>query len=387
MSLFLTDEQQLLKESAAEFTKRYIAPRVLEASDHEKSAAFHREVFKEACKAGFLTLTLPTDIGGQAQPDASLFLVLEEIAKESPAFAEFLNIQVRGALLINRIPEMARQWGAKLFDGEAVFAACFTDPAGNINLSEWATGAVRDGDDYVLNGTKHFTSQGYFSDFLVAQLLDEAGDLRLFYIPTDYPGVTMSEQPKMGVGYAFGYTQLKNVRVPADWSFDLSYWVKGRERLFNKNEWRSQDVATAAIALGAAEGALDKTIAYLTGRTNKGVPIASKSVIHDKLARMRTLIEAARALTYDATRLYDEGKHENLNLMVHACKAWVPEVAIEITRECITLHGGLGYLVDTGIEYYLRDSIGLAIADNTSDMHYATMAYCMDLPESSNATM
>jgi alkylation response protein AidB-like acyl-CoA dehydrogenase len=384
MSNFMTEKQILLRIVARQFTEEEVRPRVLEAYG-ENSHKFFKELGKRCGDLGFMNLVIPEQLGGLGQPHSSFLIVQEEIAKESPALTMHLQIQTVAPLFMLAVPAAAEKWFSKVIRGDAIFAAGFTDPAGIANYGEWPDLAVLDGDEYVLNGSRNFSSTGMYYDVLLSIGMVK-GDMYCFVTENGHPGIMATPAKKMGLGESFGVMSYKNVRVSKKFAADISAsMVKNRVKVELDQYSVSNPLNCSAMALGCMEGVLSKTINYLKQRTNKGKPLASKTAIQDKLARMQTKVEACRALLYNTVELAEIGKYDKK--LLHMCKCFIPDTAVEIARECITLYGGLGYCESTGIEHYLRDAMGLTIAENTSDMHYASIAYYMGLPGAETATI
>jgi alkylation response protein AidB-like acyl-CoA dehydrogenase len=383
MSNFLTEEQTLLRNVARQFAEEEVRPHVLEAYGKDCNK-FFRELGKRCGDLGFNNMLIPKEFGGLGLPTSSFMIILEEIAKESPALTLHLQIQAQVPLYILGLPAASKKWLPKLMAGDAVMAAGFAEPSGIANYGEWPEFAVLDGDEYVLNGSRNFCFTGMYHDVMMSLGLVN-GDSYCFFTEAGQPGLTVSLEKKLGLGANWAVVHYKNVRVPKKYAIDFSSMMIKNHKKVETDSYSSLWLQVPAMSLGCAEGVLTKTIDYLKQRTNKGKPLASKSVIQDKLARMQTKIEACRALLYDTVRLEEDGRNDTK--LGHMCKSFIPDTAVEIARECITLHGGLGYCEGTGIEHYMRDAIGLTIADNTSDMHYASVAYYMGLPGAERGTM
>ena len=304
-------------------------------------------------------------------------LVVEELARECPAVAIGAMMQMLFPLNMLMNPAVTERWFEGALNGEINVASGSSDPVGLANYTEQPEIAVRDGDDYVLNGVRYFSTQGIFADMVGISGLYE-NDMHMFWLDTKQAGVEVSPMPKMGMGAPWGRFELTDVRVTSDFVNDLSFLVKDRQLVNVAGAAKASVHYITALSLGIAEGVWQKTEAFLRQRTARHQPLASMQALQHKLVRMRKNIEAGRSMLYDAAQLVDAGQGDNV--LDHLMKPFVSEMAVEVAQECVTLHGGRGYQRSEGIEIYLRDAIGCLIGESTSDMHYSTVAYLLDLP-------
>ena len=283
------------------------------------------------------------------------------------------------ALPLNMLmnPAATERWFEGTVAGEITVAAAFTDPVGIANYAEHPEIAKRDGDDYVVNGVRYFATQGTFADVVGFGGIFE-DDMHMFWIDTSQSGVKVTPMPKMGVGAPWGRIELTDVRVPSELVNDMSVMVKDRELVNVAGAAVGSTHFMTAMSLGIADGVWEKTEAFLRERTHRGKPLASMQALQHKLVRMKQNIEAGRSMLYDAAQLVDAGQGDSI--LDHLVKPFVTEMAADVAQECVTLHGGRGYLRSAGIEVYLRDAIGCLIGECTSDMHYSTVANIMGLP-------
>lgn len=376
MSYFITEEQELIRNVARQFTEEEVKPRVSELYG-PNSHIFMREMGKRMADLGFFNLILPESMGGLGDSMTTMLLVEEELSKECPALG--LHVMLQGVCLTNFLPTpvAAEKWVPRILSGEYVVAYSMADPKGLANFSEWDDLAVLDGDEYVLNGSgRNFSTGGTFADVLLFWGMYK-GDLMSFIVEVGAPGLTIHEEPKMGLGTSFGNYTLNNVRVTKDYA---GMTVENKQEKENEGADTLSVLHISSMELGAAEGVLAKTIEFLKARTIAGQVAASRQDLQVKLVKMQTKIELLRALIYDASRLRDEGRGSENPALPHMCKAFADEVCVETARRCMQLHGGLGYCAETGIERYMRDAMGLSIGECTADMHRSTIAYFMGLP-------
>jgi alkylation response protein AidB-like acyl-CoA dehydrogenase len=375
MSRFLTEEQLEIQEATRTFARKEIRPRRLEAYDgHE----FITEISRRCGELGMWRTLVPEARGGLGQGATTACIIFEELGRESPGVAIAGIPQMVFAPVMLLSDAISDRYLEGVISGELMIAGAFSDPAGVANYAEQSDIAVRDGDDYILNGTRLWVTQGTFYDVMGIAGLYE-GSQRLFYVERGHPGVSVSPIPKMGFGAPWGLVTMNNCRVPAESSVDLSFMVTDRQIQDVDGNATASVLYASAITLGLAHSAWDQTVGYLTSRTINRRPIASMQAIQHKLVRLRSEIEASRSLLYDAARLRDEDRPDSA--LEHMVKPWVTEMATAVTQECITLHGGTGYASETGLEGLHRDAVGGLIIEGTTDMHHSTVAHLLGLPD------
>jgi len=374
MSRFLSDEQCDIQRTTRTFAREELRPRRLEAyQGHE----FIVEMSRRCGELGMWRTLVPESHGGLGQGATTACVIFEELGRESPGVAIAGIVQMVFAPVMLLSETISARYLEKVIAGELMLAGAFSDPAGVANYTEQPNLAVRDGDDYVLNGTRLWVTQGTFYDVMgIAGMVD--GRQRLFYVERGHPGVSVSPIPKMGFGAPWGMVTMTDCRVPTESSVDLGFMVTDRTVQDVDGNATASVLYASAIALGLAHGAWDRTVEYLTQRTAHRAPIASMQAIQHKLVRLRSQIEASRALLYDAARLRDIGRPDSA--LEHMVKPWVTEMAATVTQECITLHGGAGYAFETGMEGLHRDAIGGLIIECTTDMHHSTVAHLLGFP-------
>lgn len=370
----LNPEQTELRQKVRTFARETLGPRRLEAFENPP---FLMEMNRLMGQAGILSTVIPRSFGGEEMGTMGGVLVVEELARECPAVAIGSMMQMLFPLNLLKNPVATERWLAGAVAGEINLAVASSDPVGLANYTEQPEIAKRDGDDYVLNGVRFYSTQGVFADVVgVAGLYED--DMHMFWVETRQAGVKVSPMPKMGMGAPWGRFDLDNVRVPAELVTDLSMLVKDRQLVNVSGAGKASTHFITALSLGIAEGVWEKTDRFLRERTAHGEPLASMQALQHKLVRMRQNIEAGRSMLYDAAQLVDAGQGDSV--LDHLVKPFVSEMAVDVAKECVTLHGGRGYERSSGIEIYLRDAIGCLIGESTTDMHYSTVASIMGLP-------
>lgn len=379
MSFFLNDDLELLKQSAKEFTETYVAPRVAEM---EETNEFPRDLYLKAGELGFLSLIVPEQIGGMGLGLTAVSVVTEEIAKVSPAFAISYYVDSCMVSYLMESPHretLLKKYLPGLMTGWTVMAAGITHPEGSTNIPEWPILAKRDGNDWVLNGSKLYVTNCGKADLVAFIGLTEDHEMRCFIVDPSDPGVDDNYiEEKLGLrGNCSGSYFLTDVRVPDEYSFPKNP-LEG---------FGPGNALCAAVALGCAEGVLAKTMEFVQHRSHKGAPIGSKQVVAHRIARMWGQIEQSRALIYEslgmADRIIATGDVTSAALtkmLICTSKYTTCEMAIEVAKQCVWLHGGLGIVEETGIARYLRDAQTLSIADGTPDLHIESVAFLLGMP-------
>lgn len=376
MSYFLTEEQEAIRDLARRFTENEVRPRALEIYGPQ-SYQFIRAMGRKMGELGFFRLSMPESEGGMGAPKTTVLLVYEELAKESPALAIHMLLNGGFSKILLDLPATREKWFEKVMSGDASMSASGTDPRGGGNFSEWSDLATRDGDCFVLNGSKNYCSGAPYADLIVVFGLYR-GTMWSFPIERGTPGLIITEDRKMGLGTAFGALTLSDVRIPVSQCLESSEWVKDGKLAGMTGHSAYSGLDISAMALGLAEGVFEKALEYARVRTNARSPILSLGAIQVKFVKMKAQIEAVRNMLYNAVRLLDEGRVDVM--LNHMVKPLATEMAVDVARDCMQIFGGSGYCVDTGIERYLRDAMGLTIGEGTSDMHWSTVSALMEMP-------
>lgn len=381
MSYFLTEEQQLIVESVRELAVNEIRPRVNEIYDHNTHEKFIRDMQKRFGEIGVLGIVAPEVAGGSGESLTTLLAIQEEVAKECPELALHLMLQCAytPALLLTAAGE---KWCPKIYAGDAIFAGTMTDPAGAMNHAAWGEGVVKVGDEFIINTTKNFCTGGDIADviFVYAQY---QGSMLGLVVEKDAPGVDVALDPTCGLSAGYANMSFTDVHVHESWTCNMSWWSKDGVPVMGEVGGGASTLTASICNLGLMEGLFDRAVEHCKNRVIQGVPLLERSDIQAKLGRIKVKIEALRAVIYDAARLSEEEK-PNMQL-VHVAKIMSNDFGPVVTSELITLFGGLGYAKETGVEHYYRDTLGLAIADCTTDMHLSALAAQMGFPGAVNA--
>ena len=366
---FLTEEQELIRQSAREFTINEVKPRAMEI---DRNREFPRDLLMRCGELGFLRTMVPENLGGLGLGATEAGLIIEEIAKESPGFSMAVQNAMQAPITLFAYPDLTDKFEAAVA-GKIVCEFAVTDPAGNSNYDEWSIMAKKDGDDWILNGSKNFVTANGDAEVCFVPAKCDDGQYRLFATEKGRPGFDNSHIERL-IGFAgvhLGSPTWVNCRLPQNRAIPYDPFVFG---------FGGALLTMTTTAFGAAEGVLEKTVEFTKNRTRSFKPLISLQVVAHKLAHNLTKIEVGRNMLFNAYRALDEGKLDaNMACMT---KAWVTEMAVEVTKDCVQLHGGLGVCEDTGIARYYRDVIPTTIGDWTSDLHYQTIAFNLGWQES-----
>jgi acyl-CoA dehydrogenase len=369
----LTDEQKALQDTARRFARAEIVP-IAAALDREER--FPRELCERAFELGLLNLTIPAELGGAGLSHLEQVLVAEEVAAGCVAVATTFaaNDLALLPILLSGTPEQ-RERLVRPFTERLRFAAfCLTEPGAGSDAGGIATRAHRDGDDYVLEGTKCFITNGGVADQLtvfatVDPKLGRRG-VSCFVVEGRPPGLTVAKrEEKMGARASETVMlHLDGVRVP------------GRNRVGAEGEGFAIAMATldnsrpltAVFAVGIARAALEHAVAYARERRQFGRPIAELQAVQFMLADMASDVEAARLLTWKAAWLLDEGQRNTL-VSSHA-KRFAADIAMKVTTDAVQIFGGYGYTRDYPVEKLMRDAKLIQIYEGTSQVQRVVIA-------------
>ncbi|GAA5234397.1 acyl-CoA dehydrogenase family protein [Verticiella sediminum] len=371
---FHTDEQRMIRDTARAFAREVLAPG---AARWDQEGAIPREVIHQLGELGLLGMMVPETYGGTYTDYTAYALALEEIAVGCASTATMLSVHSSvgcGPILRFGTPEQQQAWLPDMAAGRKIGAFCLTEPQAGSEAHNLRTRAVLDGDHWVLNGTKQFTTNGRLGAVaIVFAVTDpELGKrgLSAFIVPMDTPGFLVGPpEKKMGIRASDTCpVTLQDCRIPA--AALLGQRGEGlRIALSNLEGGR---IGIAAQAVGIARAALEAALAYASERVQFGKPIREHQSVANMLADMATRINAARMLVLHAARL----RTENLPCLSEASQAklFASETAEFVCSHAIQIHGGYGFLEDYPVARHYRDARITQIYEGTSEVQRMVIA-------------
>ncbi|MGM0897100.1 MAG: acyl-CoA dehydrogenase [Bacillota bacterium] len=368
MNFDLTQEQQMIKKTMREFADKVVAPGAVE---RDRTKEFPQEAFKQLSDMGMMGLPFDEAYGGAGADSTSFAIVTEELSRvcASTGITYSAHISLGGApLSLFGTEEQKQKYLTPICSGESFGAFGLTEPNAGSDAGGTETRAVEDGDDWVINGSKVYITNASHAKHLaitaITGMNDGKKEISAIIVPTDAEGFTIIDNyEKMGLN-ASNTTELvlENVRVP-------------KENLLGKRgEGFKQFLVTldggrigiAAMAVGIAQGAFNKALAYAKERKQFGKTLSEFQVTQFKLADMAMKIELARNMVYKAAWLKDQGRPFTKEASM--AKLYASEMAMEVADEAIQIHGGYGYMKEYEVERYMRDAKLLEIGEGTSEV-------------------
>ncbi|EFE73443.1 acyl-CoA dehydrogenase family protein [Streptomyces filamentosus] len=368
MDLALSEEQEAVRKLAEDFVAREVAPHVV-AWDRAENV--DRSIVKKLGGLGFLGLTVPEEYGGSGGDHLSYCLVTEELGRGDSSVRGIVSVSL--GLVAKTIAswgseEQKRQWLPRLTSGEAIGCFGLTEPGTGSDAGNLVTRAVRDGGDYVVNGTKMFITNGTWADvvLLFARTNDSPGHrgVSAFLVPTDTPGLTRrTVHGKLGLrGQATAELVLQDVRIPAScllgpegkgFPLAMSALAKGR-------------MSVAAGCVGIAQAAQDAAVRYAGEREQFGKAIARHQLVQELLSDIAVDVDAARLLTWRVADLIDRG--QDFATAASKAKLYASEAAVRCANNALQVFGGYGYIDEYPVGKLLRDARVMTLYEGTSQI-------------------
>ncbi|MBI1804578.1 MAG: acyl-CoA dehydrogenase [Ignavibacteriae bacterium] len=370
----ITDSMKMVREVARNFAEKEIRPVVMK---YDESQEFPFEIMKQLGEMGFLGVIFPEIYGGAGFGYLEYVVVIEEIAKVDPSIG--LSIAAHNSLCSNHIytfgsEDQKRKYLAELACGRKIGAWALTEPTSGSDAGAMLTTVTRDGDSYLLNGSKNFITHGSVGDITVVMAnMDRSKGkkgISAFIVENDTPGFIVSKKEnKLGMRCCdTSALAFDNCRVPKE-------NLLGEEGTGFAQALTVLDggrISIAALSLGIAQGALDASLKYAKERKQFGKPIGEFQGIQWKLADMATQIEAARLMTYRAAFLKNQGK--DVTLESSMAKYFASEIAVQAANEGVQIHGGYGFIKDFPVEKFYRDVKLVTIGEGTSEIQKLVIA-------------
>lgn len=367
-------EHELVRQLAKEFAENEIKPI---AEEVDATHEFPMEVYAKMAKAGFLGIKVPKQYGGAGGDHRSYAIVMEELAKASAVSTVWVsspNSLQSTPILRDGTEEQKEKYLRPMVTGEKLFCFALTEPGAGSDAASIATSAVKDGDDYIINGRKAFITGAPVSDYIIlfAKTNPELGvkGISTFIVDSKAEGVSFGKpENKMGViGCPTGDVVLENVRVSKE---DML----GQEGKGFINAMKTLSVGRLGIAcqaLGMAEAAMEEAVKYAKARQQFGRPLAKFQNTQFLFAEMETKICAMRHLVYDAAAKMDRG--ENADKEASMAKLFATEEAKWVVDRALQIHGGYGYIKEYPIERIYRDIRVTSIYEGTSEVQKMVIA-------------
>ncbi|MCX5379531.1 acyl-CoA dehydrogenase family protein [Streptomyces sp. NBC_00091] len=374
-----TEESRDLLALVREIAQREIRP---QAAEEEETGRFPREVFTLLSEAGLLGLPYAGEFGGGEQPYEVYLQVLEELA--AARLTVGLGVSVHSLACHGLAGYGTKEQRAAhlpdMLGGGLLGAYCLSEPAAGSDAASLTTKAVRDGDDWVITGTKAWITHGGVADFytvLARTGAPGAKGITAFLVPGDAPGLTAAvPEKKMGMkGSPTAQLHFDGVRV----SDARRLGEEGQGFTIALAALDAGRLGIAACAIGVAQAALDEALAYALGRKQFGHPIADFQGLRFMLADMATKIEAGRALYLAAARLRDAGKP--FSRQAAMAKLFCTDAAMAVTTDAVQILGGYGYTADFPVERLMREAKVLQIVEGTNQIQRMVIARHLAGPE------
>jgi len=378
MDLQLNEEQEMIRKMARDFAQNELAP---VAAELDEKAEPPLDILKKMAELGFMGLAMPEEYGGIDADSVSYVIAIEEISKVCASTGVILAVHnslgSHGLVAFGTeeqkrkfLPPLASEW---------ISTYALTEPETGSDAASIKTGAVLDGDEYVINGTKQFITSAPFAHLTVTFAVTDPSKghrgISAFLVEKGTPGFSVGrDENKMGIRAASTCGLVfEDCRVPVANRL-------GEEGEGFKVAMSSLDagrVGIAAQALGIAQGAYEAALAYAKERHAFGQPIAGFQGIQWMLADMATQIEAARLLTYQAALAKDRAKKTGKRYSKEAAmaKLFASETAVWVTNKAVQIHGGYGYIKEYAVERYYRDAKITEIYEGTSEIQRIVIAH------------
>ena len=367
MDLRLTEDQQQFRELARDFVDREVVPF---RREWDRVEAVDRSLVAKLGSAGFLGLTIGEEYGGSGGDHLSYALVTEELGRADSAVRGIVSVSlglVGKTIAACGSEEQRRRWLPGITSGASLGCFALTEPDIGSDAANLQTRALRDGDDYVLTGSKMFITNGVWADLALVFARTGGGGpkgVSAFLVPTGSPGFEAAEiKGKLGLrGQATAQLYLSDVRVPADarlgaegGGFGIAMGALDRGRM-----------SVAAGCVGIVQGCLDASVTYAQERRQFGRPIASFQLVQEMIAEMAVDADAGRLLVWQVVDLIERG--EPFGTAASKAKYFASEAAVRAANNAIQVFGGYGYIDEYPVAKFLRDARVMTLYEGTSQI-------------------
>ncbi|MEO0452038.1 MAG: acyl-CoA dehydrogenase family protein [Pseudomonadota bacterium] len=363
----LSEDQQIMSDMAAAFSRDQLRPN---AQAWDEKGALDRDVLKSLSELGFGGLYTSEEFGGSGLSRFEAVLIFEQLAKGCISHATFLSIHNMATWMVDRFGSDAlrSEFVPRLAAADLIASYCLTEPGSGSDAASLKTTAVRDDDDYVLNGSKVFISGAGFSDiYLVMARTSDSGanGISAFLVERDTPGLSFGKnERKMGwKAQPTAMVMFDDCRIPSTHRIGpegdgFKYAMAGLD---------GGRLNIAACSLGGAQDAFDRAVAYAQDRKQFGRALVDFQANQFKIADMETALQAARALLHTAARKLD-GNADDATRHCAMAKRFVTDTGFQVANEALQIHGGYGYLAEYDVERIVRDLRVHQILEGTNEI-------------------
>ncbi|MCF9443836.1 acyl-CoA dehydrogenase family protein [Vibrio parahaemolyticus] len=367
MDFELNEDQLAFAEVAKQFAGQMLAPH---ASEWDENHHFPKDVLRQAGELGFLSIYTPPEHGGLGLSRLDAAIIFEQLAMGCTATTAFMTIHNMATWMITSFAktEVAQQFSADLISGEKLASYCLTEPNAGSDAASLTTSAVREGDEFVLNGAKVFISGAGDTDVLVVMARscgEGAGGVSAFVVPADIEGISYGKK-EAKMGWNCQPTRMitfENVRIPAD-------YLLGEEGEGFKFAMLGLDggrINIATCSVGTAQQALNEAKQYMTERKQFGRSLAQFQALQFKLADMATELVAARQMVRLAAAKLD-AQHTEKSAYCAMAKRFATDVGFKVCDQALQIHGGYGYIKEYPVERHFRDVRVHQILEGTNEI-------------------
>jgi alkylation response protein AidB-like acyl-CoA dehydrogenase len=373
-TISLNEDQEIIRTTIREFAENKIKPIVMEIDEKQE---FPMKLIQELGELGFMGILVPEQYGGAGFGYVEYSIIVEELARIDPSVS--LSVAAHNGLCTNHInlfanEELKKKYLPDLASARKIGAWGLTEPGSGTDAAALTTTAVRDGHEFILNGSKNFITHGGVGEIAVILAITDKEKAKkgisAFIVEKGTPGFsTGKKENKLGMR-ASETTQLhfENCRIPA--SNLIGNEGEGFVQAMQILE--GGRISIAALSVGLAQGCLENSLAYSKERKQFNRPIFDFQGIQFKLSEMATELEAARLMTYKAATMKDDGKPINKEASI--AKLYASEIATKATNEAVQIFGGYGFTKDYPVEKFYRDVKLLTIGEGTSEVHKMIIA-------------
>ena len=368
MDFNLSDEQIAIRETVRDFAEKEIAPT---ARERDENSEFPYEIVKKLAKLGMCGVVAPPEYGGSGMDYLSYVIIIEELARVDASVAVIMSVtNTLAGFPLRKFgsEEQKKKFLIPLSKGEKLGAYSLSEPQAGSDASNLACTAVLDGDHYVLNGVKNFVTNGSNAEVIIVFAVTdkEKGKkgISIFIVESDMPGFSVSKvEKKLGIKSSdTAEIVFENCRVPV--ANRIGEEGEGMKIALTTLDYGR--VGIGAQALGIAQGAMERAIAYSQEREQFGKKIISFQAIQCKISEMAVNVDASRLLLYRAAKLQDEGK--NFTAESAMVKLFASKTAMKTANQAVQIFGGNGYMREYEIERFMRDAKITEIYEGTSEI-------------------